>query len=1010
MDDGDLNDTTSFSKKITSETDIANPDQALISNIVLQLAVGTVLICVFLFCRKRAPYVYYPNSDLRPNHPCHEYTGYLNWIKPVLQLEDAKLLGMVGLDGFMLLQTLKLLYRMLFILSCVYCPLLLGVYYALQYNQKATFFESFSIRGANSTIVYYLCIALVYITTLFIFYMIFIYFKRYVTLRQIYLVSPASLTSVEALKNLSKQLNSYENSIEFVNMSSKTVILNRLPSYLRNDQDVFDYVRQLGIGDVETAILIQDTYYLTKLYEKRDVILQNLEKEINFAFLRMKKYFEKNRDECMESFKETYHNKLEQSAIRVFRNMRFDVEEKVRLLNCFVQNGNKFLGLAGDDTSFLIVYIEQLRYCNQKILEEKEYLAKAKEVDLYKNEVQLNNNNDKDNSGKDNKGSSGRDSKGSSGSSGKDNKGKNSKGNNNSNNNSNNDNNDNSEGSTTSIYKHTPDATTANKNDFRKIVVEHSVSDEFNYKLDEQKPTQNMMPDVSKSLFVRTDIDNDVSFFSFKQIREFSKYKSYFTLDLPMNKQRAFVTFSDAKQTGLIKQSQIGTKVFSPTAEAAPAPNDIIWKNLTKSELSCFLGRLGSTFMFVGYNILFYFTVSSIVGMLDLDAGDLNWVLKKIKASKTLSAYYDGFVTPAVYNLCIAISPFIIEFLINLEGIVAFSVSQIRLMKLFSIFLFYNAFLSIFFSTSFFNMLNNFFTDSNYKMDDLLVDLGKGYSEYSLFFMNTVIQRIVVGSLMTLLKPGPFFINFVVYHFQTRTRREEEELHLSPPFDFGNVMPQVLLIFPITLSYGCVCPFMLVLGFVYYYINYFVYKNELVYSQRNSFESGGIFWTETSMFLILGVLAFQLATIAILFAEKHKHIIYFTVPLIIMDFYFYDALKLLFDKNVKNYPLNEPEEHFLDEFSTKFVAERRDMLENWDEAEKAEDEDRFPITELGLHDRNIVTNTSYYKDPSTVVNISHIMMPHNFYICLHFLRTFDYKNVFGFNVNRERVNEEHSAI
>lgn len=551
-------------------------------------------------------------------------------------------------------------------------------------------------------------------------------------------------------------------------------------------------------------------------------------------------------------------------------------------------------------------------------------------------------------------------------------------------------------------FTKTPNNTAVEEKGFKKLELVSDEDEDVKYKTKKQKQSQNVMPDVGKSLFVRADLKNDVSFFSLEQIKNFKEYKSYFSLDLPLQKRKAFVTFEDAKQSGVIKQSQIGTRVFSPVAIGAPAPNDIIWKNLTKTEISSFLGRLGSTFIFVAYNILFYFTVSTIVKMLGLKNADSNYLLSKIKASSTLTAFYEGIITPVVYNLCIFISPFIIDFLINLEGIYSYSVSQIRLMKLYSIFLFYNAFLSIFFSTSFFNMLNNFLTNNNYNVDNFLRDLGNGYSKYSLFFMNTTIQRIISGTVLTLLKPGPFFINFIVYHLQNRTRRQEAELHLSPPFDFGNVMPNVLLVFPITLSYGCVCPFMLFLGFLYYYINYYAYKNELVYSQVNQYESGGIFWSETSMFIVLGVLAFQLSTIATLFAERYKNVLYFTIPLFILDFYFYTALKTLFDKNIKNYPINEPEEEFLDEFSKLFLEERKELLENWDENEQAEDEDKFPIVELGIHDRNIVSNTSYYKDPSTVVNISHILLPSNFYVSIHFLRTFDYKNVFGFNYEAEQ--------
>lgn len=953
----EIGDTESISHTLTNTTDNINADNVLFSNIITQVIFGITLGGLFLFCRKRAPYVYYPNSLKRPHHPCYKYTGLFNWFVPVINLDDAKLLGMVGLDGFMLLQTLKLLYRAFFILSIVYCPLLLTIYYTNQKLKKDTLFEKLSIEGIENHIAYYICVILMYLTTIFLFYLLFIYYKRYVTLRQIYLISPASLTSVETLKQLSKQLSTYENSIEFINIASKTVIMTRLPQYLCNDQDVYDYVKELGLNDIVNTVLIQDTYYLTKLYEKRDVILQNIEKEINVAFLRIKNFMKNNHDICLDSFKETYNEDIEVGALKVFRNMRFNIEEKVHLLNNFIQNGNQFLNIAGDNISMLIIYIEQLRYCNQKILEEKERLQKQKEVrcpiNFFKKTNQQKFSNKPGNKKE-------------------------------------------------IIYTQTPNVNIVAENlETTGIPIYNKEDDSSESEIQNKvhiHRSQNVMPDVSNTCFVKTDLDESVSFFSFSQLRNLKKYKRYFTLDIPIRKQKAFVTFNDVKQAGLIKQSQIGTRIFSPSANSAPAPHDIIWKNLTRSEISCFFGKLGSTMMFIGYNILFYFAVSTIVKMLKLDGN--NYILSKIRKSEMLSTYYNGAITPAVYNLCIAISPFILDSLINLEGIVSYSTSQIRLMKWYSIFLFYNAFLSIFFSTSFFNMLNNIFKNNHSKLDTFLRDLGRGYSEYSLFFMNTVIQRLISGSLMTLLKPGPFFINFVIYNFYKRTRRQEHELHMSAPFDFGNVIPMVLLIFPITLSYGCVNPIMLILGWLYYIINYFVYKSELIYSQRNSYESGGTFWIETSMFIVLGVISFQISTVANLFSEGINNITLIILPLLIIDYYFYYALKSLFNRNVNNYPLNEPEEQFLDEFSNKFIVERKKMLENWEETEEHDDEDLFPITELGLHDRNIITNTSHYKDPSTALNISHIMLPKNFYICIHYLKTFDFKNVFGFNAKR----------
>ncbi|KAL6122192.1 early-responsive to dehydration stress protein [Nucleospora cyclopteri] len=951
-EDGDLQtgDTQSLNEEIAGQYDIVEADAAIISNFVVQLIIGGLLILLFLICRRRAPWVYYPNSEMRPNHPCHAFNGILNWIKPLMTLEDTKTLGMVGMDGFMLLQTMKLIYRIFFVLSLLFCPILCVAYFQHDKgSSKTTYFERLSIKNVKSPAIFYTCIILMYVTTLLIFYLIFIYYKRYVTLRQVYLVSPASLTSVETLKSLGKQLSSYEDSIDFVNMTSTTVIMDRLPSYLKNDRDVYNYISDLHIGEIENAILIQDTYKLTQLYEERDMILQNIEKYIATAFTKIQRYFEEQKDRCEESFKETYNKTLERSAIRIFRNMRFSLEEKVRLLNCFITNGGKFLSMAGPGVSYVKVYLESFKKCNQRIVNEKERLRKDKGPDA---EIVLESFN-----------KSSRE--------------------------------DDTHNDSNSGEKETR----SNQHEKKMYVEKNSQNDHSLSEIIE-------IPEAAKSVFIPSNLEDNVSFFSFTQLCQFKKYRRYFSLDIPVNKRRAFVTFADPKQAGIIKQAQIGTRVFSPKASSAPAPNDIVWKNITKSEISCFFGQLGSTFIFIGYNILFYFTVSSILRMLDLEEQGSNFLLSKIKNNSFLETLYNGMITPLIYNTCILVSPYIIEFLINMEGISSYSLSQMRLMKLYSIFLFYNAFLAIFLSTSFFRIAKNIILNKDYKLNEFVNELGSGFIRYSLFFFNTVVQRMIVGTIMVLLKPVPFFMNFILYPLTTFTRRQEDELKMSPPFDFGNVMPQVLLVFPIALSYGCICPVMLPLGFCFYFFSYFVYKNELIYTSCNPYESGGVFWIEMTVFLVMGVIAFQLATFATMISMKYTNVLYYVIPLFIIDLYFYQAIGTLFHKNCTNYPLNEPEEEFLDEFASRFIVERKKMLKEWDEKMEAVDEDKIPVSELGIHDRNLVTNTSYYKDPSMVVNISEIKLPYNFYLCIHFLRTFDYKNVFGFNKDVELEQEE----
>lgn len=872
---------------ITGATDLTECDSAISSNAYTQVSIFLVMIALYLLFRRRAPWVYYPNIKNKPQHPCYqENPGFMSWIYPLVTTKDTQLLSAVGLDGFMFLQTIKLLYRICFLISIFVAPLLSYCFYHLQ-NKNSQLFIRLSIWRLHDRNLHWGILIASYLVTLMIFYLIFIYYKRYVTLRQLYLAAPATMTSIPHMKRISKELGSDQNSVDYINVASRTVFIDRLPGTITNDEDLKTYIKQLNIGEVESVSLVHDTYYLQKLYEKRDVVIQNMEKEIAAAFNKVKKHVRDEEKNCRESFGDLYSHDIEKAASVLFENMRFTMREKVNILNEFMKYGDRFLSKSWMNNAILGIHLDKLKEVNNKILEEKERLQS-----LNKEEV-----------------------------------------------------------------------------------IE--------------------VPQANETLFTDTDVRGDVSFFSLKQIANFGKNKDLFTLDLPINRRKAFITFKDQKTTGIVKQTKLGTRAFSSNTEPAPPPYDVLWKNITKAEVSGFFFGMISVGLYVLFNLAFLYIVVIIIDSLQVDKNTGNYVFKLVFGDKGGKArsLYQGILAPLIYNILLYFVPIIIKALIHMEDTHSYSGVQAKLMYRLSLFLFFNGFVATFICSLLLTFVKSLHKET-VTVDILVTKFGQSIVKSSVFFLNTIVQRMCIGSAMVILKPAAFLYNFIIAPVAITTKRQEKERTFSPPIDFGNHIPNLLLIMPMALVYSCICPIVVVTAWVFYLFSYLVYKNEMLFATRNDYESGGSYWKPSISFLMLSVMAFQLSTAAITFSSGNAFIAYMFGPLIFISFICSQGINEIFDKSSENFPMNGPEEKFLDSFSKKVMQERHQMLSEWKEMDEEEDQDIIPISELGFADKASQLTESFYRDPSTLASIGNVMLPRNFFMVIHFIKSFDKNNEF----------------
>lgn len=874
--------------KIAGVPDFHKSDSAIKSNGIVQFSGSITMLIIYFICRNKTPWVYYPNIKNKPQHPCYQHRpGIFSWIYPLITTKDKQLLSTVGLDGFMMLQTIKLLYRICFVLSVIIVTIMPIWLWSIKTQKRVGyFFIRLTIYDIKDPKIYWYALIMGYIVTSIILYLLFIYYKRFVTLRQLYLAAPATMTSIYQMKKISNELGDDQNAIDYVNVSSRTVIIDRLPSNIGNDKDLAEYIDSLKIGDVESVSLIHDTYNLQKMYEERDTIIQDIEKEISLALIKIKTFYKTEKEKCKTSFADLYNEELDKSVLGLFENTNFTMSEKVKIFNTFCKYADKFLLKTLFGKLVIGLNIAKLGEINDKILAEKERLET---------------------------------------------------------------------------------------------------------KNSEEEST---VPKAKETLFVDSDVRNDVSFFSFSQLMEFYKNMDLFTLDFPINRKKGFVTFKDQRAARLLSEAKLGTRVFSSNISIAPAPHDVLWRNICRNEVSSFIFKLISFSLYALFIVAFLVLVVMIIQSLQIESNSENYVLRFLMRYETLYSLYKGLLVPLIYNILLFFVPIIIKALLHMENNNSLSGLQIKLMYRLSIFLFFNAFIA----TIILSCVISVITKIKYEavtISSLKAEIGESIVKSSVFFFNTIVQRLCIGSMIVILKPSPFLYNWLIAPWAIYTRRQSIEREFSPPIDFGNHIPNLLLIFPMAIAYSFICPAMLVMAFIFYLFSYIVYKNELLFATRNDYETGGEYWKPCVKFIMFSLVSFQVITAILAYSMNFFYVFCLFLPLIFFTSMFSISINEIFENSSENLPINAPEENFLNNLSKKTLEERYKVLSEWKELREEVDEDLIPISELGVEDRNTDLKNSYYKDPSTRESIGNIILPKHFFKTIHFLKSFDKDNVFG---------------
>lgn len=830
---------------IKTTSDIHEADQPICYNILLQLGLYFGTFSVFIILRKKFSPLFSPNPRKKRIHPAYNKNGYFSWIGPILSMSDLDLININGLDSYVMLSALKMICWIFIILIFLVSIPLCIIYSLESFNFEEIFF-SFSRKNNTSNYATYCAFAGVFVITFVILFVLYLYSKSFISLRQAFIRNPATMHPIEII---------HKKSVEEINAPSKTVLLTRLPLYLEHNADLSEYVKALGLGETLQCLIIRDTVNYNKLLSKRKSLIIQIEQEIYQTFDQLK-HENASHDLSSQEDSNDSGNSLSTLDNEDIKNERkMPHSEKVKFLKAFL-NDRRYENIQK--------VLKRFDKNFEEIKNELQELEGGKNtkniVEFVKDEVCEDNKHFKSTSGSDE--------------------------------------------SMKTAQNHS-DRQENEEKEFEEVLAEQNAN-----------PSEYL-----KSL-------------------KHAVYKSPFALGIPYKTRSGIVTFKHQRSASVLCQALISSKLFSCSAEPAPAPNDILYDNLNKSPSLVYINRIISTFLFGLFTLIFFYAVGALAVFLDID-----FLEQKIPYLGTFLREHDsyrstlsGILTPLAYNILMAVSPIFIRLFIRLESNFSVTDDQLSLIRKYSLFLMLNGFLSFLTSSSAHQI-------SGLKdITSILDGLEDGLFNSSVFFTNAIIQKALFGQIMILTSIGAVIGKLFIFFTNRNTLRQRRIIYSSEKIDFGTIYPSIMLIFAICLTYSLLTPIILILGFIFYISCLLVFKTKFIYNFANSTESGGIYFNFAVKYVMYTLMFFQFIS-AISFLKKNSLLGMILFVLFIITFFLKNALLTSFERATSFYPLSLQEEYFIDSFTRNLLHSRVQFIKNW---KSEDDKDIVFLNELGL--------------------------------------------------------------
>lgn len=322
----------------------------------------------------------------------------------------------------------------------------------------------------------------------------------------------------------------------------------------------------------------------------------------------------------------------------------------------------------------------------------------------------------------------------------------------------------------------------------------------------------------------------------------------------------AFITMRSVAQAQMLAQAVLDPKINHLITSLAPAPHDIIWKNLclSRNERNT---RIFLVMTLIGLmSILLVFPVRFLTNFLNIKSiSKVSPALARfLKDHRWAENMITGILPPYVFTIFNIVMPYVYIWFTKRQGYTSRGDEELSAISKNFFYIFVNLFLVFtLFGTA-------ILTDTA----QLAYQLADSLKKLSLFYVDLIILQGIGIFPYKLLLLGNLIKWPLGSLFWCKTPRDYFNLHKPPVFNFGLQLPQPILILIITITYSVISTKIVTAGLIYFLIGYFVFKYQLLYACVHPPHNTGKVWPLVVRRVILGLLIFHMMMIGTLTAEK----------------------------------------------------------------------------------------------------------------------------------------------
>lgn len=340
----------------------------------------------------------------------------------------------------------------------------------------------------------------------------------------------------------------------------------------------------------------------------------------------------------------------------------------------------------------------------------------------------------------------------------------------------------------------------------------------------------------------------------------------------------AFVTMDSVASAQMVAQAVLDPSPYHLIAKLAPAPHDIIWKNIYMSTLKREVRTYAVTVMIGVLTVALVPPVLGVAKLMDTKTISKSWPAlgQLLKDTPWLEKLVTGILPPYLFTILNFALPYFYVYLASLQGFISHGDEELSVISKNFFYIFVNLFLI-------FTVAGAAIDIFQYLKDttSIAYKLASSLKKWALFYVDLIVLQGVGMFPFRLLEFG----NLIRFGFEkpvTHTPREFRSLYTPPVFNFGLNLPQPILILIITLLYSVfdvMSSKILAAGTVYFVLGYFTYKYLLMYAMVHPSHSTGQAWPMIVRRVCVGLVLFHATMSGILALQQAYYLATLLAPL-----------------------------------------------------------------------------------------------------------------------------------